>query len=583
LNTFLTTGDAFYNLLREEYWHAPSRAAVDRIADFDAELERMLDLSEIPPAARFELGRDGIHYLYEVLSRIELPAEADIPDAAAYPEAGADQEARNKRVSWTIPHTEITLVRVTEDPRAGEFLFSSSTVARAKEFYEKTRSLPYRRDVPLKDYAEMRSYLSIKGWIISSLTIEGFPDWMKRSIYRQAVWKWISLFILIAMTAAVVVVIHRLALRRPSSHSAGTYLRRLLTPLALLLTPLMLNLANRQLTLTGWVSGSVTLVAEAVTYFALAWIIWTVSMVVAEAVISSPRIPDKGLNAHLLRLVARTVGIVGVIAIIFYVSNQLGVPLYGLVAGLGVGGLAIALAVRPTLENIIGGLTLFTDKPVRVGDFCRFGEEDGIVEEIGLRSIRVRKLDDTLVSVPNADFSQRELHNYTRRRRRLYQTTLGLRYETSPEQLRYVMAKLREMLLGHPKVSPDTLHVRFDGFGTYSLDIAVFAYIRTRDWLTYLAIREDINLRIMDIVNEAGTGFAFPSQTAYLGRDSGLDAERGREAETQVQEWRSKGQLPYPDFDEALLGEKEDVLDYPPEGSPDYKPRRDSSATPPKP
>jgi MscS family membrane protein len=135
------------------------------------------------------------------------------------------------------------------------------------------------------------------------------------------------------------------------------------------------------------------------------------------------------------------------------------------------------------------------------------------------------------------------------------------------------MAKLREMLLGHPKVSPDTLHVRFDGFGAYSLDVAVFAYIRTRDWLNYRAIREDINLRIMDIVEEAGTGFAFPSQTAYLGRDSGLDAERGREAETQVQAWRSKGQLPFPEFDEGIRGEKEDVLDYPPEGSPNYKPR----------
>ena len=99
--------------------------------------------------------------------------------------------------------------------------------------------------------------------------------------------------------------------------------------------------------------------------------------------------------------------------------------------------------------------------------------------------------------MPNADFSQRELTNYARRRRWLYETTLSLRYETSPEQLRYVMAKLREMLLGHPKVSPDWLHVRFDdGFGAYSLDVAVFAYIRTRDWLTYRAIREDINLRI---------------------------------------------------------------------------------------
>jgi MscS family membrane protein len=191
----------------------------------------------------------------------------------------------------------------------------------------------------------------------------------------------------------------------------------------------------------------------------------------------------------------------------------------------------------------------------------------------------LRKLDDTLVSLPNADFSQRELTNYTRRRRRLYRTTLSLRYETSPEQLRYVIAKLREMLLGHPKVSPDTLHVRFDSFGTYSLDIAVFAYIRTRDWLTYRAIREDINLRIMDIIVEAGTGFAFPSQTAYLGRDPGLNAERGQEAEAQVQAWRSRGQLPFPDFDEGILEEKEDVLDYPSEGSPDYKPRSAVSKT----
>ena len=573
LNTFLTTGDVFYRLLRDEYWHAPSRAVVDRMGGFDVELERMLDLSGIPPAARFELGRDGIHYLYEVLSRIELPAEADIPDEAAYANAGDDQEGAHKRVSWTIPHTEISLVRVAEGPRAGEFLFSSQTVARAKEFYEKTRTLPYLRDVPLKNYAEMRPYLSMSSWIIPSHSIEGFPGWLKRSVYKQAVWKWIALLILITMTPAVIFVIHRLSRRGLSGHSAVAYLRRLVTPLALLLAPLVLNLANRQLTLTGWVSGGVTLVAEAVTYFALAWIIWTVMMAVSEAIISSPRIPDQSLNAHLLRLAARTVGILGVIGIIIYLSQQLGIPQYGLVTGLGVGGLAVALAVRPTLENVIGGLILFLDKPVRVGDFCRFGEEAGTVEEIGLRSTRLRKLDDTLVSVPNADFSQLRLTNYRRRRRRLYKTTLGLRYETSAEQLRYVMAKLREMLIGHPKVSPDKLHVRFDGFGAYSLDVAVFAYIRTTDWLLYLAIREDINLRLMDIVKEAGTGFAFPSQTAYLGRDSGLDAERGRETEAQVQEWRSKGQLPFPEFDEGTRGEKEDVLDYPPEGSPDFKPR----------
>jgi MscS family membrane protein len=536
----------------------------------------MFDLSEVPPAARSERVRDGMHYLYDVLSRIELPPESEIPDLSAY-ENGTDLEEESGRetLSWTIPHTEITLVRVAEGPGDGRFVFSGSTLARAKEFYEKTLMLPYRRDVPLENYAKMRPYLSMRSSLISPRTIEGFPYWLKRSVYDQAVWKWIALVSLIVLTVIVCMIIHSLARRRLRGHSVGAHLRRLVTPVTLLLIPLTLDQANFQLTLTGWVSGAVTLVAEAVIYFALAWIAWIASMAVAEAVIASPRIRDQSLDAHLLRLGARTVGILVVIAIILYVSDQLGVPLYGLVAGLGVGGLALALAVRPTLENIIGSLTLFADKPVRVGDFCRFGHEIGTVEEIGLRSTRLRKLDDTVVSLPNADFSQRELTNFSRRRAWLYQTTLCLRYETTPEQLRYVMAKLREMLLGHPKVSSDSLHVRFDEFGTYSLNVKVFAYIRSRDWLNYRAIREDINLRVMDIVDEAGTGFAFPSQTTYFGRDKGLDVERLKDAETKVQEWRSAGKLPFPEFDERIVGEKEDILDYPPKGSPGYKPSTD--------
>ncbi len=576
LNHFLTTGDEFSRLLQEKHWDRPSLAFVKRIEKFELARQRLFDLSEIPPAARSELVRDAMHYLYDVLARIELPPEADIPDASAFEETtGQTDEGGEKPVSWTIPHTEITFVRVSNGPRAGEFVFSSETVARAREFYEKARVLPYRRDVPLKNYVEMRRYLSLKSSLIPSRTIEGFPDWLKRSTFQQATWKWIALVVLLILTVAVVVIVDRSARRGLLRQSVGDHLRRVVTPLALLLLPLMLHLANRGFTLTGWVSGGVTLVAQGVTYLALAWIAWTALIALAEAVIASPRISDQSLNAHLLRLLARTAGIAVIIAIVFYVSNQLGAPLYGLVAGLGVGGIAVALAIRPFLENILGSVALFADKPIRVGDFCRFGNDLGTVEAIGLRSTRLRKLDDTLVSIPNADFSQRELTNLTRRRRRLYKTTLGLRYETSPEQLRYLLAKLREMLIAHPKVSGDDLHVRFQGFGAYSLDIVVFAYIRTRDWLTYRAIREDINLRIMDIVKETGTGFAFPSQTAYVGRDAGLDAELGQNAETQVQAWRSKGQLPFPEFAEDLVADKKNVLDYPPEGSPGYEPRLD--------
>jgi MscS family membrane protein len=344
----------------------------------------------------------------------------------------------------------------------------------------------------------------------------------------------------------------------------------------LLLIPLMLDFANLQLTLTGWVSGGLNLVAEAITYFALGWIAWTGSMTVAEAVISSPKIADQGLNASLLRLLARTFGIVAVIVILLYVSNQLGAPLYGLVAGLGVGGIALALAARPTIENFIGSLNLFVDRPVRVGDFCRYGEDPtsawkriGYIESIGLRSTRIRGIDDTVTTIPNADFSQMHIVNYSLRRQMLLLTVLGLRYETTDDQLRFVIATLRDMLLGHPRVIDDEPRVRFEGFGDFSLNIEIRGNINTSDRNEFRAIREDLYLRVMRIVKDAGCGFAFPSRTVYHTRDNGLDTERQQQAEAQVRSWCSAQELPFPTFTADYRKKTRNTLDYPPEGSPE--------------
>ncbi len=238
-----------------------------------------------------------------------------------------------------------------------------------------------------------------------------------------------------------------------------------------------------------------------------------------------------------------------------------------LIASPGVGGLAIALAVRPTLENIIGGFILFADKPVRVGEFCQFGDKMGTIEQIGLRSTRLRGLDRTVITVPNADFAQLQLVNYTRRDQMLMGTTLGLRYETTPDQLRYVLTKLREMFVAHPKVAPEPARARFTGFGECSLNVEVFIYVLSEDYNEFLGIAEDLNLRIMDIVAEAGTGFALPSQTAYLTRDRGLDTERTGAAETEVKSWRADGSLPFPGLAPGRVAELDGTLDFPPKGS----------------
>jgi len=149
-----------------------------------------------------------------------------------------------------------------------------------------------------------------------------------------------------------------------------------------------------------------------------------------------------------------------------------------------------------------------------------------------------------------------------------------------------VLARLRELLLGHPKVTPAPARVRFIGYGAYSKDLEIFAYLDCADQDTFLAIQEDILLRIEDIVVEAGSGFAFPSQTAYLARDKGVDVGRRGRAEAEVNTWRQQGQLPFPEFESNERQRLENRLDYPPKGSPDYMPpkhqwlRRDDASQP---
>jgi len=266
----------------------------------------------------------------------------------------------------------------------------------------------------------------------------------------------------------------------------------------------------------------------------------------------------------LMRFAKVVVVVIGVLVVL----GTMGVNISAAVAGLGVGGIAVALAAQKTIENLFGGVTLFADRPVRVGDFFRYGDQVGTVEEIGLRSTRVRTKDRTIVTIPNAQFSDMALENFAKRDQMRLWTILGVRYETTPDQLRFLLARLREILLAHPRVTEDPARVRFVGFGAHSLDLEVFAYVDTPDWNEFLQIREDIYLRFMGAVKEAGTEFAFPSSTMYLGRDRGLNQEEVSQAEECVAEWREKGVLPFPHFPESVHDQLNNTLDWPPPGSP---------------
>ena len=162
-----------------------------------------------------------------------------------------------------------------------------------------------------------------------------------------------------------------------------------------------------------------------------------------------------------------------------------------------------------------------------------------------------------------------EIVNWAQCDEMLINETIGVRYETTPDQLRYALAKLREMFHAHPRINSETVRVRFSGYGNSSLNITIRVYAMTREWNDFHAIREDVFLRVYDIITEAGTGFAFPSHTIYMGKDSGLDEETGKKAMERVQAWRRSGQLPFPRFSPAQLERIDDTLDYPPKGSPE--------------
>ncbi|MEH6606047.1 MAG: mechanosensitive ion channel domain-containing protein, partial [Pseudomonadales bacterium] len=220
----------------------------------------------------------------------------------------------------------------------------------------------------------------------------------------------------------------------------------------------------------------------------------------------------------------------------------------------------------------IGAITIYIAAPFRPGDFIRVGTRIGTVTDIGLRSTYLRTLDRTIVNIPNGPLASAEIENITLRDSIRFYRMIALRLSTTPDQMRYVMAKVREILYAHPSVITDSISVRFNNIDDSSLALRLDSRIDTTDYQTYLAVGEDIYLRIIDAVRDSGAEFAFPSQTVMLEEPLAFNAGRKTEIEALVEQWRQQDSLPYPNWPEEHIDEIENTLDYPPSGTP-YNPR----------
>lgn len=518
-------------------------------------VERTIDTTGVPEAERIRQASAASILIYEVLSRVELPPFEDVPDAETMDALPPDTPRR-----WRVPSTEIEILRVEDGPLRGEYLFSPATVELSTAFYDRVKHRDYRAG-SMENLYERLAYEP--GHRIPVSWIAALPSWMKKQLLGQVPWKWLAMIVLIAAWALLIVLAHLWT--RPRNGEYRYWLRFFLALTLMFLTRELRIFIEEQIIISRAVFNVTTPTFVWISYFFGAVAILNFVAAVTRAVLGSMRIDPRSIDAHMVLLAGRLAAWLAVLGLVLVAASKLGIPLAAVVTSLGVGGLAFALAARPTLENLIAGLTLYIDRPVRIGQWCQFNDVIGVVEEIGLRSTRLRRWDGNVISVPNSQFANYQLDNYNDVRDIFIRKRFHLRLDTTPEQLRYLLVKLREMLFAHPKVRwPE---VRFVEVGESFLVVELRCYANTSTWTEYRAIREDVLLRVMEIVKEAGSSFATPVQTTYFARAKGLDEERQGESEEQVKAWRESGELPFPDMtiqhQEALAG----TLDYPPRGS----------------
>ena len=484
----------------------------------------VFDLSDIPKTARRNVGTEIVLQLREILDRVYMPELSAIPGAAAGTFLDAS-EAANLPQRWTLPGTDLVIAQVGEEKGEVRYLISKETVDRIPADYDAVKLFPSRSDHGEDLYAY---YIYTPGNLVAPRwfdLIRAGPAWLRYEFHNQAIWQWLALGGLVLLGVSLPIAVQRWNRWRAVPLSdVRRRLRRMQQPIVLFVTVLAFRyLTEQQVNITGAPMVIVGTASEAIMWASISWFAYQTVDFLASWVMKNPAVPTTSLDSSLLLSAFRLAGLCLAVFLLGYGATQIGIPVYGVIAGLGVGGLAVALAAQPTLENLIGGVILYADRMVRVGEYCEFEGLSGTVEAIGIRSTRIRALDRTLITVSNSDLAKRKIVNFSRRDRFLFNHRFGVRYETDPAAVLRIVEQVREYLIGHEKVLDQmALRVSFAGYGTYSLDLDVFTYVMSADLTEFVSLQEELLMGVGDIVRANGSAFAVPANVTYLGRDGGL-------------------------------------------------------------
>ena len=375
-------------------------------------------------------------------------------------------------------------------------------------------------------------------WKVSNATVSLIPELYEEYGYPEVVedirrglpaktilgfelFKWVIILVAASATYLFVFLL-ALAIRRtmgdPGRVSHRRVFRFLIVPFGIWLTILAIN------TTASWLGrGAAAEKLQQLSPIPIIITVWVMYAAINLFVdIFTRRFERAGKPAAVMLLepAANAIKLLVVVGAFLVYLDKLGVNITTVLAGLGVGGLAVALALQKPLEDVFGAITLYTQQPIRVGDFCRIGTTLGTIESIGLRTTRIRTLQNTIIAAPNSKVAAEAIDNISARERILYWPTLRLSYDTTPDQVKAVLSGIRELLASHKRVWQENCRVRFKEIGEDALLIEIYAHFETRVWAEYLELVEELNLQILKIVSAAGTSLGLPAQSLRIEGDS---------------------------------------------------------------
>jgi MscS family membrane protein len=473
---------------------------------------RYLDLRNMPEGQRLTGGAELARQLETILDRdtqfdvgnLSRESEGDLSDNLSPNHDRVDTFRVNGQT------LELDLERVKLKSGLEVWVFSSDSVARIPLIAQQTNQSLIERHLPLP----------LVNWQLIGTPIWRWIGMALLAFALAAFSKWLSRFVLW---------LTRQAIQRMAPNWNVSLLATFLGPLRLLLSVSLFRAGME------WFGPSALLrlylgrVLALLFFWGIFWLCAVIIDVIVRHLRARLQTRHRAFSYSVLPLSGRVTKIIVFVLIVAAVLTAWGYNTTTLLAGLGIGGVALALASQKTIENLFGSVAVISDRPVSVGDFCKFGGSMGTVEDIGLRSTRVRTLDRTLLTIPNGSFSTMTLENFDRKDKQLFHVTLNLKRDTTPDQVRELLQSLTKLLSSNPKLEPGAMPARFVGIGSYSLDVEIFIYVLTLDGNEFMKIQQDLFLSIMDAVKAAGTGLALPTQAtiAYGVQPASAPASNG--------------------------------------------------------